>query len=73
MDLARHDAAKLRMRQLIAELPRVTRQILIMRHYQKMNFEEIGRTLGFTPFRVRCIHAAALRYLETAAEKLHGS
>jgi RNA polymerase sigma-70 factor (ECF subfamily) len=49
--------------QMIAELPEPLRVVLVLRHYEEMNFEQIARLLGEPASTVKSRFRAALQRL----------
>jgi RNA polymerase sigma-70 factor (ECF subfamily) len=63
-ELERHVA------QCVAELPEPLRVVLVLHHYEQMNFEEIGRLTGTPASTLKSRFAAALGRLRTRLQQL---
>jgi RNA polymerase sigma factor (sigma-70 family) len=56
--------------QCVAELPEALRVVLVLHHYEQMNFEEIGRLTGTPASTLKSRFAAALGRLRTRLQSL---
>jgi RNA polymerase sigma-70 factor (ECF subfamily) len=56
--------------QCISELPKPLRVVLVLHHYEQMNFEEIARLTGTPASTLKSRFAAALRRLRTRLQQL---
>jgi RNA polymerase sigma-70 factor (ECF subfamily) len=54
----------------LAELPAPLREVLVLRHYEGMSFEDIGRLLGTAASTLKSRFAAALQRLRVRLEQL---
>jgi RNA polymerase sigma factor (sigma-70 family) len=50
----------------LARLPAPLREVLVLRHYQGLNFEEMGRLLGTPPTTLKSRFAVALKQMQAA-------
>ena len=55
--------------QALDELPDAQREVLVLRHYEGLNFEEIARLTGTPPSTLKSRFAVALQRLRVSLEK----
>jgi RNA polymerase sigma-70 factor (ECF subfamily) len=58
------------MARAVAELPQPLREVLVLRHYEDMNFEQMGRLLGVPPSTLKSRFAVALQRLRDRLRQL---
>lgn len=56
--------------QAVADLPETLREVLVLRHYEEMNFERIADLLGLPPSTVKSRFVAALARLRVRLKEL---
>lgn len=56
--------------QALAELPAPLREVLVLRHYEDMNFEDMARVLGTPASTLKSRFAVALTRLRTSLQQL---
>jgi RNA polymerase sigma-70 factor (ECF subfamily) len=54
----------------LADLPEPLREVLVLRHYENMNFEEIGRLLNVPASTLKSRFGTALRKLRARLREL---
>lgn len=67
--VCRHEAVELVTRAL-AELPEPLREVLVLRHYEEMSFEEIARLIGTPASTLKSRFAVALNRLRVRLREL---
>jgi RNA polymerase sigma-70 factor (ECF subfamily) len=59
-----------RVRQAVAELPAALREVLVLRHYENLNFEEMARLTGTPASTLKSRFASALNRLRGRLQEL---